>query len=883
MSPKPLFVPYTELKQPLPPAAWRVLRWVGVAAALATVVACFVRPAMGLTIFWGILVPVLPAVFLIMPGLWRNLCPMASLNQVPRTLNFTRGWTVPVVVQQYTPLISAGLFLLIVPMRRALLDGNGPALGVFLATVLALAFAGGAMFKGKSGWCSQFCPVLQVERFYGQSPLIVLPNSHCRPCVGCNRNCYDFNPTAAYLADLHDPNPRLALNRKLFAGVMPWLIVGFFTQPDLVHPDLASIVLLYGRLALLATAGMGFLVLIQHLTGLSDQKVVLLHATAAFIVFYAFVGTVISAPLGFPAMVVGTVTALVALIVAAVWLRRAWPRDAAFVAASQPEPARAAEGLLRAHEAEGAGKLEVSFIPGPTMVAAAGTTLLDLAEAHQVPIQSGCRMGMCGADPVRILEGSANLSVATSQEKATLDRLGLAAACRLACSARVQGPVKVTSDLEAVPKPAAAASEATKVLPALQLPADVKRVVVIGSGPAGISAALELRKLQPMVEVTLYGGEPYTHYNRMAINKLVSESTSIDKLYLLPPDWAARKGLRFEPGVRVTSIRPDSHTVQTGSGEDQPYDRLILAPGAESFVPPLPGNDLTGAFVLRTIDDAISIQQHIRRHRVRSAVVVGGGPLGLEAAHSLVDLGLRVTVLDRGPWPLNRQLDEAAGMLVRRLLDHLGIQVVSGSPRAIVGPDKVRGVELEDGTVLEATLCLLAAGIKPNLELATEVGLATGRGIKVDHLMRTSRPEVFAAGDAVEVEGHGFGLWPAAIEQGRIAAINALGGHSRFVPVMPPMRLKIAALDVLSAGVVNATADDEVEVCLEAPAENSYRKLVLRNGKVVGATLVGHPELFDAVMAAVDSELDASAIRTELEAGDWTNLEAGSPADPVLN
>ncbi|MDF2703708.1 MAG: hypothetical protein K0S10_2654, partial [Rubrobacteraceae bacterium] len=228
-----LFEPYTQMPERVHPRVWTVMRWFGVACALGIVAASILDPPLGLLIFWGVFVPIVPLIFLVAPALWRNVCPMASLNQLPRTLGFTRGLTLPLWVQQYAPLISAGLFLAIVAFRKVLLESSGLALAVFLLSVLALAFLGGVLFKGKSGWCSQFCPMLQVERFYGQSPLVVVRNSHCRPCVGCTKNCYDFNPTAAYLADLYDDNPRLGANRKLFAGAMPGLILAFFTQPAL--------------------------------------------------------------------------------------------------------------------------------------------------------------------------------------------------------------------------------------------------------------------------------------------------------------------------------------------------------------------------------------------------------------------------------------------------------------------------------------------------------------------------------------------------------------------------------------------------------------------------------------------------------------------------
>jgi NAD(P)H-nitrite reductase large subunit len=187
--------------------------------------------------------------------------------------------------------------------------------------------------------------------------------------------------------------------------------------------------------------------------------------------------------------------------------------------------------------------------------------------------------------------------------------------------------------------------------PGFAISEDVRRVVVIGAGAAGVNAAVEVRKLHPEGEVTLIGDEPYDFYNRMAIGKLVSEATAIDKLYLMPRDWAAARRIRYLRGVSSTAIDRTKREVRTDEGESIPYDRLLLATGAQSFVPEIEGFGLEGTFVLRTIEDAVQVQQYIRRQRCRRALIIGGGLLGLEAAHSITELGAYAFVLDRNEWP----------------------------------------------------------------------------------------------------------------------------------------------------------------------------------------------------------------------------------------
>jgi ferredoxin len=314
--------------------------------------------------------------------------------------------------------------------------------------------------------------------------------------------------------------------------------------------------------------------------------------------------------------------------------------------------------LLRVAEEVHAGEVTVAFNPGPTVIAKVGAKLLDIAEASQVPIESGCRMGMCGSDPVSILEGEENLSAMRSAERRTLDRVDLGRGCRMACFTRVQGPVVVDPHpgLETGTEPDEARPPAARVDRAVQ--SSIRRVVIVGAGVAGVTAVEELRRTLDDTELTLICDEPYPFYNRMAITRLVSESVSIESLYLNPRDWAESRHVDYRRGVTVTAIDRANRAVSLEDGQELPYDRVVIATGASAFVPPLDGRDADGCFVLRTIDDAVQIQQHIRRSRGRTAVIVGGGLLGLEAAYYLAQLDVRVYVLDRGPWPLSRQLDE---------------------------------------------------------------------------------------------------------------------------------------------------------------------------------------------------------------------------------
>jgi nitrite reductase (NADH) large subunit len=387
---------------------------------------------------------------------------------------------------------------------------------------------------------------------------------------------------ARFLGDLRDDeNPRLGANRKLFAGAMPGLILAFFTQPQLADITATSVLLLYGRILLFIAAGIGVFMAVEAVTGLSSYKLALGHVVVALNLFYWFVAPRAMQQLDLGETPLPYLLQAAVAVLTVVWFVRALPRERLFRDANNTASARDADRVLRVYDEDRAEKVEVAFTTGPRVLARGGETLLEVAEANQVNMEAGCRMGMCGADPVRITAGMENLSPVTSAERATLERLGLTNGCRMACSAHIQGPVTVVPTADPAGQEESVASEGDGApTPGFAISDDVRRVVVIGAGSAGVNAAIEVRKLHPKAEITLLGDEPYDFYNRMAIGKLVSETTAIDNLYLMPRDWAATRHIRYLRGVSATAIDRTKREVRTKEGETITYDRLLLATGA---------------------------------------------------------------------------------------------------------------------------------------------------------------------------------------------------------------------------------------------------------------------------------------------------------------
>lgn len=865
---RPAFPNYMQMRQIVPLPVWHAIRVLSIGFALGLCVVLVVRPELGLFIFWRVLVPLLPLLFFVAPGVWRNICPMAALNQTPRLFSFSRALTPPAWFKEYGYLIAIGLFLLLASSRKVLFNYSGPALAILILGVLLAAFVMGSIFKGKSGWCSSICPLLPVQRIYGQTPFVTVPNGHCQPCVGCTKNCYDFNPHVAYLADMHDEDRHYSSYRKLFVGLFPGFVLAFYAIPD---PPAIGVGQMYGLFGLFLLLSAGSFFVLDSLLKVSSNKIAVLYGAAALNLYYWFNAPVLASLVG------GSVApwlawSLQAIILglSLVWIYRTYRKEKRFVAELiAPQSIQVGSGQsLVAHRATQAGNPEIVFEPdGKRIVVQPGRTILEIAESNNLPIESGCRMGVCGADPVTIKEGMQNLSAVSGDERTTLERLGLGPHTRMACVCRVRGSARVSL------KPEPPEQFQTSIVAGFAYDREVKSVVVIGNGIAGVTAADHVRRRHPLCDIHLVGRERHHLYNRMAITRLIYGRSAMEGLYLMPEKWYNDQKITTWLNTKVASIDPQARQVVLGTGESLPYDRLIFTTGSQSFVPPIEGYGMRGTFVLREAEDAMEIRAFVQDNLCRQGVVAGGGLLGLEAAYALHKLGMQVAVLERSDTLLRRQLDARGAEFLRHYLEGLGMDIVMEAETASVqGSHRVQQVTLKDGRTLPCDLFLVCAGIKSNTDLAQSIGLETKRGILVNEHMRTSLPDIYAAGDAAEYGGQVYGLWPVAVSQAETAAVNAVGGDQTYSEVAPVTMLKVAGIDLTSIGRIRPEGAHEEEIALEDIQEQRYRKLLIASGKVVGAILIGFPLEAPGVAEAVKQQLDVEHDLAKLRAGDWSML-----------
>lgn len=877
---RPIFPNYIQLRTQsrLPARFWSWSKGATVLGVIILVGILFAAPTTGLFIFWRLTVPILPLVFLIAPGIWRNVCPLAAVNQTPRLFQFTRGLTAPPWFKEYGYVIGFLVFFLFASSRKWLFNGNGTATALLILALLAGAFLGGLLFKGKSGWCSSICPLYPIQRLYNQTPFITVPNRHCDPCVGCTKNCYDFNPGVAYLADLYDDDRYYANYRKFFAAAMPGFIVAYFTLPDPPANSLAAIPLaaMYGQFGLYMLVSVGLFFVLDAFLKVTTNKLTAVCGATAFNLFYGFglplwlnaVGSLFGVV---PPAWVAWVGQAAILGATLAWMRRTFAKEPLFLGQLvQHEETRIAPGAARVlKQASRQEKPEVTFMPSKVRVVVdAGRSLLEVAESNQQPIEAGCRMGMCGADPVFILSGMENLSAVTGDERSTLERLGLGENARLACMCRVKGPVSLTLEVKQAQATAPVSIQTADYDPAIQ------SVVIVGNGIAGVTAADYVRRHHPACDIHVVSQERHHLYNRMAITRLIYGRSAMNGLYLQPDTWYEERKISCWLNTQATQIDTQNHQVLLATGEKIPYDRLILTNGSSSFVPPIGGFGLPGTFVLREAEEAMHMRAFAQTHRSHRAVIAGGGLLGLEAGYALHKLGLDVSVLERGEWLLRRQLDERGSYFLRQYLEALGMDIVlQAEADSVQGDSQLNQVTLKDGRTLPCDILVVAVGIKPNVELATAAGLRVGRGVVVDTAMQTSDPHIWAAGDVCEFNRQVPGLWAVAVEQARIAALNALGKNETYQEVIPVTALKVVGVELTSIGRFEAKSADETVIALENTNEHRYRKLVISEGKIVGAILLGYPQDASVVTAAIKQGKVITAHLEALQAGNWDVLQ----------
>lgn len=367
------------------------------------------------------------------------------------------------------------------------------------------------------------------------------------------------------------------------------------------------------------------------------------------------------------------------------------------------------------------------------------------------------------------------------------------------------------------------------------------KLVMVGNGMAGVRTLEELLKLAPdSYDITVFGAEPYANYNRIMLSPVLAGEQTIQDIMLNDVGWYEQHSITLHLGKKIARIDRANRLVIAEDGTTAEYDRLLLATGSNPFILPVPGNDLKGVIAYRDIQDTNAMIEAAQKYK--HAVVIGGGLLGLEAANGLKLRGMDVTVVHLPNWLMERQLDPAAGKLLQKSLEERGLKFqLEKNTREIIGDENghVKALRFDDGHEVPAELVVMAVGIRPNTELAESCGIYCKRGIVVNDTMQTYDPRIYAVGECVNHRGTAYGLVAPLFEMARVCATHlAQFGIGQYRGTLTSTKLKVTGIDLFSAGEFMGGEGTE-EIVLHDPIEGVYKKLVLKDDKLVGACLYG--------------------------------------------
>jgi nitrite reductase (NADH) large subunit len=404
-------------------------------------------------------------------------------------------------------------------------------------------------------------------------------------------------------------------------------------------------------------------------------------------------------------------------------------------------------------------------------------------------------------------------------------------------------------------------------------------LIVIGNGMAGCRAVEEiLARDATRYRITIFGAEPHVNYNRIMLSPLLAGDKAFDDIVINDLAWYADNAIELVASDPVVAIDRKIQTVTARSGRVESYDTLILATGSDPFIIPVPGHDLQGVVTFRDMDDVGAMLR--AADAGGDAVVIGGGLLGLEAAHGLSLRGMKVTVLHIMPTLMERQLDEAAGWLLKAALEARGQTILTGADTAeIYGQGKVEGVRLKTGHEIPASLVVMAVGIRPNVKLARAAGLAIGRGIHVDDHLVTSDANVLAVGECVEHNGLVYGLVAPLWDMCRSLADGLVATPSGYTGSVTSTKLKVSGIDVFSAGDFSGGEGCE-DIVMRDAARGIYKRVVVKDDRVIGAVLYGDTQDGNWYFDLLRKQQDVADIRDALIFGQTFAAGGAASANP---
>jgi nitrite reductase (NADH) large subunit len=390
----------------------------------------------------------------------------------------------------------------------------------------------------------------------------------------------------------------------------------------------------------------------------------------------------------------------------------------------------------------------------------------------------------------------------------------------------------------------------------------VKRYLIIGNGVAGARAAVKIREADSKGEIRIFTEEAYPFYYRVRFPEFVSGEVTLQSLTIHSNEYYQGKGISIHLQEPIKEVYPEKKEAVSKRGETHAYDVLLMATGGTAFVPSVKGVEKKGVFTLRTMKDAIEMKEFSTK--ARQAILIGGGLVGLETGGALLRQGVQVAVIEHNPRILPRQMDEEGAQILQKKMEEMGFSFfLNGQSDEILGKEKVEGIRLKDGRAVEGQMAIISAGVRPNIQLAKEMGLETKNGVLVNDRLETKTEGIFAAGDVAEHRGRVYGIWPAAQKQGEIAGINMAGGNAFYEGTVVSNTLKVVGINLSAAGQIDA--EKRLECVVRSDREKCvYCKVTFKEDKIVGCILLGDVKGRTEILNAIEKKIDIGEFKDSI-------------------
>ncbi|MCF6147356.1 MAG: NAD(P)/FAD-dependent oxidoreductase [Candidatus Kuenenia sp.] len=393
--------------------------------------------------------------------------------------------------------------------------------------------------------------------------------------------------------------------------------------------------------------------------------------------------------------------------------------------------------------------------------------------------------------------------------------------------------------------------------------------IIIGNGVAGVQAAKNIRKFDSLADIKIFTDEHYLFYSKPRLPELLAKEITIEETFVFNQSWYQENNIQIYCNHEINYVEPGKQTVTLTNKTCFPYDKLLFATGSTSKLPPISGiNTGKGVFTLRTIEDVKRITKYAESSK--SAIIIGGGLLGIEAGNGLKKSGLSVTVVEYFDRLLPKQLDSEGSGILQRQMEDIGLSFVLGArSSAIKEKENKKVLELMDRDALECDFILVSAGIVPSCTLAKNAGISINKGIIVNDYMETNITNIYAAGDVAEHRNTTYGIWPAAHTQGVIAGTNMAGGHIPYMGTVPSTRLKVAGIHLISVGNISPEDDTVEQIKVKYLDKKVYKKLFIKEGIPVGAIFLGETKNAYELGQIIENKIDISLHKKEILNNDF--------------